>query len=434
MFCLQDVAWALYNRKNRQKHPSGSRCWSCATVAAQGFREQSWSQLVSLVKTDEVMAKTFQIAKKVVGGCRDGASWLEEQVFEENSQTFRLQESFTLISESQFEQKHNVKAKHPEVAKLFQHIPGLVGKDAEEKFIIMKEDTPRRLILETSGQLNCQTLVMPGKEQLRPQQGKDLLAFLEQKRPGPKGMTEEAVKKAVEAAEAATKAAASVLEAAPVAAEPAPLASLATDGKKDDDDDSEDIDMVCKPMLPGDHAEASKGKGGKGNSGKGKKGRGGRGTGRGSKRASETSAHGVKKPRLQLSPKKAGGETSMLPSGTYASASATARAASPGAKSKARTSKGSVVVDADGDYQNQQYEKWMQSLSVHDTLAGTSMKTPLYQASRILKGLDEESAEYANLNASIVRVQNAEKLLEGVSKFSIVERNSKLEDVLGGNS
>eukprot|EP00971_Amphidinium_carterae_P034493 678950-Amphidinium_carterae.1 len=50
------------------------------------------------------------------------------------------------------------------------------------------------------------------------------------------------------------------------------------------------------------------------------------------------------------------------------------------------------------------------------------MKTPLDQSSRVLKGLDEESAEYANLNTAITKVQNAEVLLEGFSKFSIVER------------
>eukprot|EP00971_Amphidinium_carterae_P181735 3605737-Amphidinium_carterae.3 len=427
------MPWALYNRKNKQKHASGSRCWSCATVAAKGFRELSWPQLVSLVKTDNAMAKTLQVAKSVLAGARDGANWLEEQVFEEHCQTFRIEESFNLVSESDFEKIYNVKAKQPEVAKLFQNIPGLVGKDAAEKFIVMKEDErqPRKLILETSGTLNCQTRVMPSTEQLRAQQGKDLLAYLEQKRPGPKGLTLEGVKKAVEAAEAAAKAtaAASPAEQTHVVAEPAPLAALEKD-KDDEDEESEDIDMVQKPMMPGDEVPMTgQGKG----KGRGKKGK----AGRGSKRASDASVGGMKRPRLALSPKKPGLEEQSRPSVSVASVNAagssSSRGPSPG-KSKYRGSKPSVVMDVDGEYQNQQYEKWLQSLSVHDTLGGTSMKTPLYQSDRIIKGLDQESAEYANLRAAMDKVKSAEKLLESFNTLSKTQREKDLDEVLGVNS
>eukprot|EP00971_Amphidinium_carterae_P346579 6488140-Amphidinium_carterae.1 len=413
----KDVSWATYLKtRGGKKTATGYQCQSCATVAAVAYRDKQWHEVVSMVKASDVVAETFRVAKAVLAGTKE-RKWLTETVQEEAANKCKVVESYVILDEGEFEEVYGLKlGKHPTLQSLFQPIPGL----GEQKWLVIKDpQTPlRKLVVERSAEVACYTHIMSPTDMLRPLQGHDLQKYLSEERgkhqPSLYNSSKSKVHMYAKIDEMVAAAKAVPDPAAAPAtpeAEPAPLAG-------DSPQSNEEIENnVAQPLMPSLSLGTAAGKG---------KGKG--------KTKSKSKSNKGKRGRIwsagTLDTKRARGA---------ASASDAARVAEDVSNTTeeferhtiARTTAARSIAGAStAHHTQQQYEKWLAALSVHDTLSGIPMKNTLYQAGRIQKGLDDSSGEHASLSAAMKTVTTCEKLVN-LKALTVADRTEKLEEVLG---
>ena len=203
------------------------------------------------------------------------------------------------------------------------------------------------------------------------------------------------------------------------------------------------VSKVEGPLMPGLVQDARKGDKGKGKGKKGKKdkkdkrvqGHWKAARNKGTLSAVEQAA--VKKEKKNLETKKKPldqmGPKCARDSGVVKEESSSSSA--PPTKRTCVGGKGSTASRAgDAEYDQEQYDKWLEALEVCDALGGSSMKVPLYQAARVLLKLDTASGEYANMATARENVLMAEKLRDQFHVLPGKERVKMLESVLAGQS
>ena len=438
----KEVEWANVLKRKHAEIAVDNQCWSCATVAARAFHGRKWSDIVSQVKTSETFAETFRVAKQVLAGSST-PSWLPERVQEASSSSCKMQVSMVLMTEEEFQDEHNLKlSSHPDLQMLFVAIPGF----GDTKYLALKDpEAPhRRLLLEQGVEVASKVQIMSEKESLRPEQGKELVRFIqkEKSRHEPslaKAMTFADMKAMVVKAKAAAEKHKEEEIKAEVKEE-APLASPKRGGQREQSEkedvamglcpDSPDrmVSRVRAPLVPGltdPDAAAKKGKG----AGKQKKGAA---KGKASPKSVPKSRPAKAKPGVAKAARWKPSVKREFEPGTAGSSSG---GTDPPGKRQTHSKASTTASRAgDADYDQEQYDKWLQALSVPSALDGVSMKQPIYQSARILQTLDEASAEYANMACARETVVMAEELRAKFYSYSPAERDKMMDRVLTGES
>ena len=449
--------WAAYRKTKTAKpgtkaemKPVESKCRACATIHVRAFPHMEWAQLLAECKTNEVMKKSVQVAKRVLAGDHV-ATWTPQRV-EESKETFvKIQKRMQMITEQEFEKQYNIKLSLcPQIAELFDDMVDERGRRCRAILLTDAQTNNRWVVVEHQTGVHLQSSLLDAKDMLRPDQGLDLMQWRIQQRdpvdkpflragmgvPDLEQMVEEARARAVANQSNSSSSAAQQPSAAEAAAA-APLAD--SPSKQDSDHIVSTVPALMMPSLEEAGGASKKAKG----QGKGK-----------AKAKAKSAGGGPKSPKrrlwssgLSVSPKKrarsdtlsgvdGGGvgsgdslaihpDDSVSVAGKTVSMAGSKRLREPGsgASSVAVGNKGAPLDKM------QQYAAYMSPSYPQMALDGQKVKTALYQSRRLLGCFKPDSSERLTLSAQIDLIESCEALSATFSTMSSEEREAKLSEI-----
>ena len=375
-----------------ERVPSGPKCWSCGAVATLSYSHLSWTELLSKARSDSKVAAEITDAKELLSrrGPPPTSGFMNEALTESSQMHISVQRSLLFISQAELEAEHNIRVPVEQLAEITdEHGKKLRG--------ILKVNPlkPHREILITrqAGFDLSKTLC---SQELRPQQNRELLQHLhgeEQKsrsKHWKNPMDEAELKLFIEQYKGLPKS-----EAAEQGAESVAPLARAEDGEEANNGGERQAVLVSElPMnLLVSRGEDAEGKKPKAKAkAKGQK----RATGAAGAAAPSVLLTDTKKRRTSLALEKGDAEMGDVDKASLSSYGGSSKVASVALSSKSSWKRGGEAQRFEA-----QAEKYRRELRPESALIGVSIKTPMYQARRIITAMQEHDAEQGtNLVAS----------------------------------